>query len=171
MTVVLVVSFKVELLSVQLPVVPVMQLLTPPGTKLPLTVALGTTALVLVSRIVTITLACQFFPVLVALPDRDFTATFCFAASLGAPAASEKASRFLEPAPMELRRPAVALLVRKATTAAGDAAGLAAKASAATPATWGAAMEVPLKVLIAVALVFQADVMLVPGAKISRQVP
>ena len=74
-TVVLVVSFRAELLIMQLPVVPVTQLLVPPGTKLPLTVALGTTALVWVSRIVTMTLACQFFPVLIALPDRDFTAT------------------------------------------------------------------------------------------------
>ena len=33
------------------------------------------------------------------------------------------------------------------------------------------AIDVPLMVLVAVSLVFHADVMLLPGAKMSRQVP
>ncbi len=48
---------------------------------------------------------------------------------------------------------------------------LAASVSAATPATWGAAMEVPLMVLVAVPEVYQVEVMPLPGANKSRQVP
>ncbi len=43
--------------------------------------------------------------------------------------------------------------------------------SAAAPTTCGVAIEVPLIVLVAVSLVFQAEVMFEPGAKMSRQVP
>ena len=39
------------------------------------------------------------------------------------------------------------------------------------PATCGVAIEVPLMVFVAVSLVFQAEVMLEPGAKMSRHVP
>ena len=42
---------------------------------------------------------------------------------------------------------------------------------AATPATCGVAIEVPLIVLVAVSLVFQDDRMLEPGAKISTTLP
>ena len=49
--------------------------------------------------------------------------------------------------------------------------GLACQAKAATPATWGDAMDVPLMMLVAVVLVYQAEVMLLPGAKRSKQVP
>ena len=55
--------------------------------------------------------------------------------------------------------------------ARGLAARFAASARAATPVTWGAAIEVPLMVLVAVELVFQADVMLLPGAKMSTHDP
>lgn len=54
---------------------------------------------------------------------------------------------------------------------AGDAPGLLCLYSAATPATWGDAIEVPLMVAVAVSLVYQAEVMLEPGAKRSRHVP
>ena len=64
-----------------------------------------------------------------------------------------------------------ALLTKKAATAAGEACGLACNASAATPATWGDAMEVPLMVLVAVLLSIQDEVMLEPGAKIPTQLP
>ncbi len=73
--------------------------------------------------------------------------------------------------PTVVKRLAVALAVKKATTAAGVACGLACKARAATPATCGDAMEVPLMVLVAVLLLIQAEVMLEPGAKTSTQVP
>lgn len=43
--------------------------------------------------------------------------------------------------------------------------------NAATPATWGDAIEVPEMVLIAVVEVCQADVILLPGAKISKHLP
>ena len=48
---------------------------------------------------------------------------------------------------------------------------MAARISAAAPATCGVAIDVPLIVLVAVSLVFQAEVMLSPGAKMSMQVP
>ena len=56
-------------------------------------------------------------------------------------------------------------------TADGVAAVLFARYSAATPATCGVAIEVPLMVLVAVLLVYQAEVIDEPGAKMSRQVP
>src|ERR1044072_1928885 len=58
-----------------------------------------------------------------------------------------------------------------AATVAGEAPGLLSKNKAATPATCGVAMEVPEIVLVAVSLVFQDEVMLDPGAKISTHVP
>ena len=39
------------------------------------------------------------------------------------------------------------------------------------PVTCGVAIEVPLMVFVAVSLVFQDEVMLLPGAKMSRHVP
>ena len=53
----------------------------------------------------------------------------------------------------------------------GEAVGLPCKISAATPATCGEAIEVPLIVLVAVLLVYHADVIELPGAKTSRQLP
>ncbi len=58
-----------------------------------------------------------------------------------------------------------------ARTAAGEATGLALRCRAAAPATCGVAMDVPLIVFVAVVPVYQADVMLEPGANRSRQVP
>ena len=43
--------------------------------------------------------------------------------------------------------------------------------SAATPATCGEAIEVPLRVAIALVAVYQAEVMELPGAKRSRHFP
>lgn len=85
----LVVLPKLLLLILQLPVLVVTQEADPPGKKLPLTVALGTTAPVLMSRMVTTTLARQFLPTLLAEPTSDLTATTELGASWGAPAASE----------------------------------------------------------------------------------
>ena len=56
-------------------------------------------------------------------------------------------------------------------TVAGDAAGLLCRNRAATPATWGVAIEVPLSVAVAVSLVRYAEIMLEPGAKISTTLP
>ena len=102
---------------------------------------------------------------------RDFTATDRLVGSVGAPTASEYTSRLGEAVPREVSRFAVALALKNAATAVGDAVGFAASARAATPATWGDAIEVPLMVLVAVELLFQAEVMLLPGAKISTQDP
>jgi hypothetical protein len=65
----------------------------------------------------------------------------------------------------------VALPSSAASTAAGVAVGFPCRYSAATPTTCGVAIDVPLIVLVAVALVYHADVMLEPGAKMSTQVP
>jgi len=65
----------------------------------------------------------------------------------------------------------VALLTRKSRTCCGVHDGFADATRAAAPATCGVAIDVPLMVLVAVSLVFHADVMFTPGAKMSRQVP
>src|SRR5688572_1745868 len=65
----------------------------------------------------------------------------------------------------------LALLTTAACTSAGVADGLLARNSAATPATCGDAIDVPLIVLVAVLLVCQAEVMLDPGANRSTHVP
>lgn len=64
-----------ELVSVQLPVLPVTQLPLPPGEKLPDTVALATAAPLLMSRTVTTAEARQLLRDELALPAMDFTAT------------------------------------------------------------------------------------------------
>ncbi len=56
-------------------------------------------------------------------------------------------------------------------TVCGEAAGFTRRYSAATPATCGEAMDVPLKVALAESLVFQAEVMLLPGANKSKHGP
>ena len=56
-------------------------------------------------------------------------------------------------------------------TVAGVALGLLWRNRAATPATCGVAIDVPLSVAVAVSLVSQADRMLEPGAKISTTLP
>ena len=56
-------------------------------------------------------------------------------------------------------------------TVAGDAPGLLCRNRAATPVTWGVAIEVPLSVAVAVSLPFDDDRMLDPGAKISTTAP
>ena len=58
-----------------------------------------------------------------------------------------------------------------AVTVDGEAVGFVSRNKAATPATCGVAIEVPEIVLVAVSLVFHDDVMLLPGAKMSTQVP
>ena len=58
-----------------------------------------------------------------------------------------------------------------AATVAGEAVGFVSRNNAATPATCGVAIDVPEMVFVAVSLVRQAEVMLLPGAKMSTQVP
>lgn len=65
----------------------------------------------------------------------------------------------------------VELATRLSRTWAGVYDGFAASVSAAAPTTWGVAIDVPLIVLVAVLLLYQADVMLTPGARMSTQVP
>jgi hypothetical protein len=56
-------------------------------------------------------------------------------------------------------------------TVAGEAVRLFCRNRAATPATCGVAIDVPLIVLVAVLLVNHAEVMLDPGAKMSTTLP
>src|SRR2546426_4707838 len=56
-------------------------------------------------------------------------------------------------------------------TCCGVALGCNWRYSAATPVVWGVAIDVRLMVLVAVLLVFQADVMSTPGANQSTQLP
>ena len=80
-------------------------------------------------------------------------------------------SRFGLPAPAFDTALTVAAPISALATVAGVAAGFVARYSAAAPATCGVAIEVPLRMLVAVLLVFQSEVMLEPGAKMSTQVP
>ena len=78
-----------------------------------------------------------------------------------------KSSLFGERLPGLVTTLLVAAFTRPSRTCCGVAAGLAARNSAAAPATCGVAIEVPLIVLVAVSLVFHDDVMPTPGAKMS----
>jgi hypothetical protein len=79
--------------------------------------------------------------------------------------------RLGDPVPALVTLLGVALLFNDVATASGVAVGLAAKYSAAAPATCGVAMDVPLMVLVAVGLLYQSDLIEEPGAKISRHDP
>src|SRR5690606_5675097 len=79
--------------------------------------------------------------------------------------------RFGEPLPGLLITPVVALLIICDLTWAGVRLGFWARMSAAAPAACGDAIEVPLMVLVALLLVCHAEVIEVPGAKMSTQVP
>ena len=87
------------------------------------------------------------------------------------PVNSEKSSRLGDPVPALVTLFGVELLMIAAVTVAGEAVGFVSRNNAATPATCGVAIDVPEIVLVAVSLVLHADVMLLPGAKMSRQVP
>src|SRR3970040_2695743 len=82
------------------------------------------------------------------------------------PSSSEYSSLFTEPlAPLILLL--LAPLTSALVTCAGVAVGLVARYSAATPATRGEGLEVPLMVLVAVLLVDQVEEMSEPGAKMA----
>src|SRR5215212_3629092 len=89
---------------------------------------------------------------------------------VGPPVKSENSSRLGDPAAL-VTLFSVELLIIAAATVAGEALGFVSRNNAATPATCGAAIDVPEIVLVAVSLVRHDDVMLLPGAKISRHVP
>lgn len=72
---------------------------------------------------------------------------------------------------MPVNLPDEAEPVKAFVTVEAEAFGSPSKYKAATPATCGAAIEVPEIVLVALFEVYQAEVMLEPGAKMSTQVP
>ena len=67
--------------------------------------------------------------------------------------------------------PGTAAASSAASTALGVAEGCSPRYTAAAPVVWGAAIDVPLMVLVAVSEVSQSDAMLTPGANQSTQVP
>ena len=77
---------------------------------------------------------------------------------------------FGEPAGSEIRSD-VAVDVIQVVTRPTESAGSALNANAATPATCGAAIDVPEIVLVAEVEVYHADVMFEPGAKTSTHEP
>ena len=83
----------------------------------------------------------------------------------------ENRSRFGEPEPGDKTTPWVALETIASETAAGVADGFDSRYRAATPATCGVAIEVPLIVLTAVSPDPHAEVMFTPGANTSTQFP
>src|SRR5262249_8322968 len=89
----------------------------------------------------------------------------------GASVTSEYSSRLGDPLPAPVTRSGVAELTMALLTVGGVAVGWLSRYNAATPATCGVAIDVPLIVLVAVSDVFHADVMLDPGAKTSTHVP
>ena len=91
--------------------------------------------------------------------------------STGGGANDAKSSLFGDPVPATLTLPLPATPRRAAATAAAVAVGCVSRYSAATPATCGEAIEVPLSTAVCVSLPLYADVMPAPGAKISRHAP
>lgn len=172
-TVIVVVEVIAPLVSVQLPFVSVTQLASPPVEKLPLTVAFATAAVLLTSRTVAVAFARHVLPFLldVAVPVNELTATTVEGGSVAVPVASEYSSWFGDPVPTELSLSPVALATTNVPIARGEASGLASATRAETPATCGDAIEVPLMVLVALLLVCQAEVIPLPGAKMSTQEP
>lgn len=79
--------------------------------------------------------------------------------------------RFGDPVPALEMAPAVAREVNWLLTCSREREAESDTRRAATPATCGAAIEVPEMVLVAVSLVLHAAVTPDPGAKISVQVP
>src|SRR6266545_1471732 len=71
----------------------------------------------------------------------------------------------------EVTMPFVVASNSASRTWAALAVGKNSRYSAATPAAWGAAIEVPLRMFVAKSSVYQADVMPEPGAKKSTQGP
>ena len=69
------------------------------------------------------------------------------------------------------KTPSTLLDNKRAFTSSGVASGLSSKYNAATPATCGAAMDVPLMVLIALSFVYHVDSISTPGANIETQPP
>ena len=82
-----------------------------------------------------------------------------------------KRSLLGDPAPIDDKASSVESEEIRSATWAGVNVGSASSKSAAAPATCGAAIEVPLRVRMALSLPFEADVMPTPGAKTSTQVP
>ena len=80
-------------------------------------------------------------------------------------------SRFGEPVPGAVTFPEIAPPVIAVATDAGVALGLPCRYRTATPATCSDAIDVPLSTAVCTSLPLYADVMALPGAKMSTHVP
>src|SRR5690606_31708954 len=85
--------------------------------------------------------------------------------------AGVESRRLGEPEPGLVARPVVAAALTAEDTWDGDAEGLPCRYSATAPATCGDAIEVPLMLLVALLEVCHAEVIELPGAKRSTQLP
>jgi len=152
------------LVSVQLPAAPVTHEAVPPGENRPRTVMFGTAASVSTLRTATVACARHRLELPVELAVSVFTAIVAVATGCGVPLASEKSSKLGEPVPRPESLFGLAFALRNASIARGDAPGASSSARAATPATCGVAIDVPLRVLVAVGDEIQSEVMELPGA-------
>jgi hypothetical protein len=91
--------------------------------------------------------------------------------ALGAGVRSEYTNRLSEPVPGLLTTSRVDDVAIAEATSAGDIEGFCDNANAATPATCGAAIDVPDIERVALSEVCPADTMLEPGAKTSKHEP
>src|SRR5215208_4492415 len=103
--------------------------------------------------------------------DRPVNVSLCSPGFGLPPPPPVNSSTLGEPVPGLVTLPGVPLSTRASRTCAGVNVGLAASTRAAAPATCGDAIDVPEIELVAVSLVFHSDLMLLPGAKRSTQVP
>ncbi|GAP46243.1 uncharacterized protein SAZU_0980 [Streptomyces azureus] len=78
-------------------------------------------------------------------------------------------SLFGEPGPMLRRTPLIYRRIRIVDTVAGLAEGREVSSRAAAPAAWGAAIEVPKRVAVAVSLVCQPTVIDDPGGEQAQE--
>ena len=83
----------------------------------------------------------------------------------------ENNNRFGDPAPSDVTTSGVAVVFNTVATAAGVNEFCVPKSTAATPATWGLAIDVPDIVAVAVTEDIAAEVIELPGAKISTHDP
>lgn len=161
------------LVTLQTPAVEVVHLRpVPPTVKLPVTMAPATAA-PLASLTVMPTVARQPLRMRLAEPVKTDTDTTVLVGGGGSVPveAPVNISKLGEPAPALVTLPTVALVLMASPTCAGVADGVDCRICAASPATCGEAMDVPLIVLVAVVEVDQVDLIELPGAKRSTQVP
>ena len=90
---------------------------------------------------------------------------------MGVEESPTKRSRLSDPLPASVTTPVVEAVESLLVTWAGVSSGSPESSSAAAPATWGLAIEVPFQVAVDVVERWVAERIPAPGAKMSRQLP